>query len=316
MSNFKSDSKSKEKPKICSVEEALRLHEGYVTVSGAIAGISGTYKMIGSASKRCNCRDGRNHLVSYEPAINQWQFKNMIKCAGCESTAYLEARYTNAISIILRNPSASNSLETIEVILFDKYTRNIVIGENARVYGKIYIPTTKHEKKPVAVLYASKIEYHDREDVKPTLDEILGFERFAEEWRDKKNKDNGSILIDKLVEQMLPSVIGCNLLKRGILLSAVMSAIDNYKKGKSAYQSQSKSKSNRKTRIDILTIGPYGLGKTEAISKATKLLPGSTQANGQASTGLSLTAIVERLESGMTILKEGPLPRHGVKPSS
>ena len=186
---------------------------------------------------------------------------------------------------------------------------NIVIGENARVYGKIYIPTTKHEKKPVAVLYASEIEYHDREEVKATLDEILGFERFAEEWRDKKNKDNGSILIDKLVEQMLPSVIGRNLLKRGILLSAVMSAIDNYNRGKSAYQSQSKSKSksNRKTRIDFLTIGPYGLGKTEAISKATKLLPGSTQASGQASTGLSLTAIVERLESGMTILKEGPL---------
>ena len=136
-------------------------------------------------------------------------------CAGCNTDAYLKPLYTNAISIILRNPSASNSLETIEVILFDKYTQNVVIGKNARVYGKIYIPPTKHEKKPVAVLYANKIEYHDREDVKATLDEILGFERFAEEWRDKKNKDNGSVLIDKLVEQMLPSVIGRNLLKKG-----------------------------------------------------------------------------------------------------
>ena len=66
-------------------------------------------------------------------------------------------------------------------------------------------------------------------------------------------------------------------------------------------QSKSKSKSNRKTRIDILIMGPYGLGKTEVFSKAIKLLPGSTQASGQASTGLSLTAIVERMESGMTI---------------
>ena len=77
MSNFKSDSKSKEKPKICSVEEALRLHEGYVRVSGAIAGVTGTYKMIKSATKRCNCRGKSNYLEPYDPPINQWDYLSM-----------------------------------------------------------------------------------------------------------------------------------------------------------------------------------------------------------------------------------------------
>lgn len=81
MSNFKSNSKSKEKPKICSVEEALRLHEGYVRISGAIAGVTGTYKMIKSATKRCDCRDNGNYLVPYDPAINQWELEKTRYCA-------------------------------------------------------------------------------------------------------------------------------------------------------------------------------------------------------------------------------------------
>jgi replicative DNA helicase Mcm len=60
--------------------------------------------------------------------------------------------------------------------------------------------------------------------------------------------------------------------------------------------------------IDILFIGPPGLGKTKILRRATELVPGSSNAGGQYSTGKSLTAIIDKTNDN-TILKLGLVPR-------
>ena len=65
---------------------------------------------------------------------------------------------------------------------------------------------------------------------------------------------------------------------------------------------------NKSQHVDILLIGPPGLGKTTLLDRGVELVPGSNKVGGQYATGKSFTAIVEKTDSN-TFLRLGSIPR-------
>ena len=88
------------------------------------------------------------------------------------------------------------------------------------------------------------------------------------------------------------SIVKHNLAKKGVLMSAVNTS----------------EKIEDSEHIDILFIGPPGTGKTKILRRATELVPGSSNAGGQYSSGKSLTAIIEKIDDN-TFLRLGLIPR-------
>ena len=189
-----------------------------------------------------------------------------------------------AITIEIRNPDSANDLEGIKVVLFDKNTNGIVAGEQILVVGDIVV--TENKGKGFSTIYAKKIKYEGKEEVKLSLDNVLEIEKFAEEEKTKRH------LVSELVSMVAPSVIGHEDKKEGILLSAVMTPED---------------KPRRRQEYTFFSQGLLG-SKTELLHGVADLVPGSTVQSGQGSTGLSLTAMVVK-EDDTTALKIGPIPR-------
>ncbi len=280
-------SKSKIKVKIVSVSEALRLDSGYYAIRGIITSVTEVYHMVKSSAGTCYNCGAMNEGRTFDPPINygEFRFKAKTKCINCKEDVYLKPINIPAITIEIRNPDSANDLEGIKVVLFDKNTKGIVAGEQIFVVGDIVV--TENKGKGFSVIYAKKVKYEGREEVKISLEDVLEIEKFAESREDKRQ------LVSELVSMVAPSVIGHDDKKEGILLSAVMTPED---------------KPRRKTRIHILFIGPPGGAKTELLHGAADTVPGSTVQSGQGSTGLSLTAMVVK-EDDTTALKIGPIPR-------
>ena len=282
----KSKSKKNDEVKILSVSEALRLDSGYYAIRGIITSVTEVYHMVKSSSGTCNNCGAINEGRKFVPPINygEFKFKAKTKCVNCKEDVYLKPINIPAITIEIRNPDSANDLEGIKVVLFDKNTKGIVAGEQILVVGDIVV--TENKGKGFSTIYAKKVKYEGKEEVKLSLDNVIEIEKFAE-------KEDKKALVNELVSMVAPSVIGHEDKKEGILLSAVMTPED---------------KPRRKTRIHILFIGPPGGAKTELLHGAADLVPGSAVQSGQGSTGLSLTAMVVK-EDDTTALKIGPIPR-------
>ncbi len=254
--------------------------------AGIITAVTEVYHMVKSSSGKCySC--GKEEGRTFEPPINygEFKFKAKTKCTGCEEDVYLKPINIPAITVEIRNPDSANDLEGIKIVLFDKNTRRVVAGEQIFAVGDIVV--TERKGKGFSTIYAKKVKYESREEVKLSLDDALEIEKFAEARINKKQ------LVSELVSMVAPSVIGHYDKKEGLLLSALMTPED---------------KPRRKTRVHILFIGPPGGAKTELLHSAADLVPGSTVQSGQGSTGLSLTAVVVK-EDDTTALKIGPVPR-------
>lgn len=279
--------KEKTKVKIVSVSEALRLDSGYYAIRGIITSVTEVYHMVKSSSGKCYKCGAMNEGRTFEPPINysDFRFKAKTNCINCKEDVYLKPLNIPAITIEIRNPDSANDLEGIKVVLFDKNTNGVVAGEQVFAVGDIVV--TENKGKGFSTIYAKKVKYEGREEVKLSLDDALEIEKFAE------RKDNKRELVGELVSMVAPSVIGHYDKKEGLLLSSVMTPED---------------KPRRKTRVHILFIGPPGGAKTELLHGAADLVPGSTVQSGQGSTGLSLTAMVVK-EDDTTALKIGPIPR-------
>ena len=279
--------KEKKKVKIVSVSEALRLDSGYYAIRGIITSVTEVYHMVKGSSAKCYKCGTINEGREYNPPLSYGQFKNKrpIECISCESKLDLEPINVPAITIEIRNPDSVNDLEGIKVVLFDKNTKGVIAGEQIFAVGDIVV--TENKGKGFSTIYAKKVKYEGREEVKLSVDDAIEIERFVEERLDKK------AMVTELVSMVAPSVIGHEDKKEGMLLSAVMTPED---------------KPRKKTRIHILFIGPPGGAKTELLHGAADLVPGSTVQSGQGSTGLSLTAMVVK-EDDTTALKIGPIPR-------
>jgi replicative DNA helicase Mcm len=280
--------KVKVKVKTATVSEALRLASGHRAIPGTITAVSQVYHMIKGATVKCNICKYEGEL-DYDPPINYSDFRRRRpkSCATdkCEGLLYSTPKNIPAITIEIRNPDSANDLEVIKAVLFDKNTKDVIVGENVVILGDIAV--TENKDKGYSVIYAKKMKYENPKEIKLSVDDAIAIERFAE------SKNNHKELVKELVSMVAPSVIGHEDKKEGILLSAVMTPED---------------KPRRKTRAHILFIGTPGVAKTELLHGAADLVPGSSVQSGQGSTGLSLTAMVVK-EEDTTMLKIGPIPR-------
>ena len=155
--------------------------------------------MVKSSSGKCFKCDTLNDGRTFEPPINygEFRFKAKTKCINCQGDVYLKPINIPAITIEIRNPDSANDLEGIKVVLFDKNTNGIVAGEQIFVVGDIVV--TENKGKGFSVVYAKKVKYEGREEVKLSLDDALEIEKFAEARGDKK------ALVSELVSMVAPS---------------------------------------------------------------------------------------------------------------
>ena len=187
--------KEKKKVKTVSVSEALRLDSGYYAIRGVITLVTEVYHMVKGSSAKCNNCGAINEGRQYNPMISYGQFraKRPIECINCESKLDLEPINIPAITIEIRNPDSSNDLEGIKIVLFGKDTNGVVAGEHVFAVGDIVV--TEHKGKGFSSIYAKKVKYEVREEVKLSLDDAVEIEKFVESRQDKKT------LIGELVNQ-------------------------------------------------------------------------------------------------------------------
>jgi DNA replicative helicase MCM subunit Mcm2 (Cdc46/Mcm family) len=282
-SNLKLEEQKSNSIPILSVAEALRSNEGEIKVNGTIVSVTSLFKMVSEIHTQCNiCQDSQN-IVLEKP---EFQPRSIKKCSNCNEDSILtNCGYVSAVKITLQDISNFNETDQLTVLLFEKDTINIVVGEQVVISGNIYITQDTRQGKLYSVLYANRLEYQNKAETSLSKMDIGAIERFT-----KNAGGSNNDIIDKLVEMSFPNVIGYKFAKKGLLLSLVNSVID--------------TRENRK-RIHVLAIGNLGVGKTTLLRAAVHLDPNGRFESGQHSSGKGLTAIISKEENDRYVLRLG-----------
>jgi DNA replicative helicase MCM subunit Mcm2 (Cdc46/Mcm family) len=297
--------------KIYSVSEASRLHKNpigedkkphSIIVRGVISGIQPMRKMIKGLTKTCmQCNTvfvkPYNKPEFYESFV---PVEHIYKCTACNTKDYLgapEYDNINAVIVELKDCDTFSEIDPLRIIVFGDdepvydSTRDIDkhIGETIEVTGDIFtidISRRRGETKMVAYLYVSSlVKYLSKQDLELTAEDVKAIKRFVA----KIGPDN---IIEKLSDMFATSIIGYNIVKKGLLLSAVSSTTDKTMK-----------------KIHCILVGDPGLAKSLFLREATKLVPNSRYESVQFATGRSLTAIITKEEGDALILRAGPIPQ-------
>jgi replicative DNA helicase Mcm len=267
---------------IISVGEALRSNEGETKVSGIIVSVTSLFKMVSEIDIQCNKCQYYQKIIPEKP---EFQHRSKIQCTDCnENSITTNYRYVTAVKITLQDISNFNETDQLTVLLFGKETIKIVVGEQVKISGNIYISQDKRRGKLYAVLYANRLEYQNKTETSLSKMDMEAIERFS------KNAGSENNIIDKLVDMSFPNVIGHKLAKKGLLLSLVNSGIDTI--------------GNRK-RIHVLAIGNPGLAKSTLLRSGVHLESNGRFESGQHSSGKGLTAIISKEENDSYVLRLG-----------
>lgn len=277
---------SHESIEIVSVSDALRRHFGRFTVKGTLTSMTKLFKMITGVSFYCDKCTKLTETHLPKPAVKIKSEDR--KCSECGSMINnVNYDYCNAVTAELQDLEAFNDLERLPVFLFDKDTENIRVGENVVIDGQIQI-NESDGKKLLPYFYSESVKYAKNNSISLTDLDIEAIKRFTNR--------HGSKIIDELIFMFDKSIIGCEYVKRGLLLSAVNSNADN------------NNSNSRRERINSLLIGEPGLGKSKLLKSVISLVPKSRYESGaKFSSGKSLTAIVAKEEDNY-VLRLGPLP--------
>lgn len=291
-------------PLILSVSEALRTNSGHIKVEGMITSRTNIFKMKNEIILSCNnCGYSDKRLLD-NPIFD---YSNKEDCPSCKKEKKLiesESNYLNAITIELQDTETFNEIERLQVILFEEDTKNINLGERVIITGVIQITTFESKnKKPHSILYAKSVEYESKEEIIITSKDREAIEKFT---RLKIGENN---IIDILVSMFDITTIGHDNIKKGLLIAAVNSGIDNnYNKKNFVSNSNSIGINHKKRqRINVLIIGDPGLAKSKLLKRIVQLVPNSKYESAQNSSGKSLTAIVSK-EGESFVLRLGPVP--------
>ena len=126
--------------------------------------------------------------------------------------------------IELRDLESINDLDKMKVLFFDDDTLKIIVGENVKIIGNIeVVESRKTNGDSVSMLFAGKVDYESEQEMKledHDIDEILQF----------KSESDESGIIPRLIELTATSVIGHDLIKEGMLLSAANTVIDDHRR--------------------------------------------------------------------------------------
>ena len=295
---------------VFSVSEVIMMHSGTRYVSGILTGETRLYKMIKAVNIKCmNERDhctftGRREYTIPSSKIPQdnkpksnSNGSNFPVCSVCNKaqTLVYEYEYTNAVTVKMMDESTFSDINELSIILFDKDTIDIRIGEVATVKGDIHIIETPgiNSGQPMSFLFADSIEYEStKEEFNITEKDIENFKKFA----------SLADLEKRLVSMFAPNIVGHYDKKLAILRSAV-----------NAQSTKNKININNDPRINTLLVGEPGQAKSMMGKEVADLIPNARYSDAPNATGISLTATVDK-ENDTKILRHGviPMAKHSV----
>ncbi len=200
--------------------------------------------------------------------------------------------YVNAVTIELQDQNTFSDIEKLICILFEDNTKSIRMGESVVISGNIHITT--RSKKSISCLYSTALKYENQDNTDMTDLDIQAIQRVV--------KRQGEETVNWLSSNLFASsIIGFNIVKKGLLLSAVSSGVDF----------RTENGTENRNRLHTIIVGDPGTGKSKLLKECSKLIPNSRYESGQHSSGKSLTAIVSR-ENEEYCLRIGSIPlSHG-----
>jgi replicative DNA helicase Mcm len=232
---------------------------------------------------------GKKIIRITEPPLKPKQCPYCNNNSGAEFEELHE--YVNAITIKIQDDVPNAPLDGMSVIVFEKYTEEIHVGEKVKIIGTVEKLQDKRSKKYHSILLAEEIEYERRRKLVLTDNDILGIKRFVGKIPlHQGNKLHLQKHTDRLVKMLAPNIIANDDKKLALILSMI-GAPENTIRG----------------RIHILLIGPPGLAKTQLSREVVKVRPNSRYVSAKNSSGLSLTAMITK-EDDNYVLNLGPVP--------
>ena len=270
-----------------TISEAIRRNSGTIAPTGTIIGISRLSKMISKTQVYCDkCAEYSERNFNPIPVSNPKDIKE--RCEICDRVIkehnIKPIGHKSTVTIELQDTNSFDDLDKLPVLLFDKDTIGIKVGENVEVIGEVKIINNNFKYYPY--LYGQSIQYLNRENFMLTKSDIDKIKEFRETNGEEK-------IIDALVSIFDPSIVECEFEKKGILMIAA---------------NTSEKIGDESEQMDALLIGPPGLAKSKLLKRSTEIVPGSSRVGGQYATGKSLTAIVEKRDDN-TFLTLGSIPR-------
>jgi replicative DNA helicase Mcm len=293
-----------------SVSDALRKHSGKVKTFAMIVGVSQPYKLISSVEYGCNNCDNQGEINMNPPtsSFNKLS-EQQTTCQFCKDgkNTITKKQYVNAKSISIQDSELGNNqnnedLEKLHVIMLgDDMTRNVRVGEMASIVGDVYVlgsgtHNNKDTGKMFAILFADSVRYQREIESPITEQDIEEFKKFAAQ----------PDVIDKLVEQFAPNVIGHSDAKQGILRSAVNAKSDVRRILRDKDGNFMKLIGIR-NRLHTLLAGDPGTAKTMLAQEAVQIVPNSRFVTIQQASMKSMMAIIDK-EQDSKMLLLGPVP--------
>jgi replicative DNA helicase Mcm len=266
---------------IISVSKAKMLHEGRVKLLGKIMTCSSSFKMISATNYRCSdfeC-NYNNKVIHPRPLLLTNDKESNNKCPNCSNlTVSTTFDYINAIELELQDVDKVNEIDRLLVYLFEDNIQSIKIGETVYIDGNIAVinKNDNKRKKLIAALYGNSITYENEKEIILTqkdVEEIVSL---------KTEKREG--WIDCLVSKFAPNIAWNYYPKLSLLLAAVNSGPDEIFR--------------KRDRIHVLLVGEPGLAKTKLLEDAIELVPNSKYMSMSNTSGISLTAMIEKDEVG------------------
>ena len=270
-----------------TVSECIKLNSGKVKVEGNIISLSQPFKMVSSIINTCECGKSRDKTALYHPPLYGLGDKFDQKCKDCGAEKIVN--YRNVITVELQDSEKFNDIDRITCILLDADTSSIRLGERVSVVGEVYVQNNGGKGLLIPKVFATKLEYPEKYTLAINPLDIKAISKFA--------TLKGPSIIDALVNMFDQSIIENNTPKEAIIYGLV-SAGDDIKEINSYH---------RRSRMNVLLVGPPGHAKSSLLRKATKLIPNSTYESIQHSSAKSLTAIISKVDDHHSLML-GPIP--------
>lgn len=266
---------------ILPVSEAKMLDKGRVIVRGKIMTCSGSFKMISATNYSCSGDDcGFSNKVKHpRPLLLLGDKETHNKCQKCSnSTVSNSFDYINAVEMELQDVDNVNEIDRLLVYIFEGNIKGLRIGENVIIEGNMSVmnKNDNKRKKLIAALYGNSITYENEKEITLTQKDI-------EETTVLKN-EKGEDWINYLVSKFAPNIARNYYPKLGLLLAAVNSGPDEVFR--------------KRDRIHVLLVGEPGLAKTKMLEDVVELVSNSKFMSMSNTSGISLTAMIEKDEAG------------------
>ncbi len=268
--------------KILSVSDAKMWNSGICAVRGKIMVCSGHFKMVSHTTYQCSNSKCNYHakIRHPRPLISTTDKEINSKCPKClKSTASANFVYTNSVWVELQDVDMPNEIDRMVVYLFEENTRSLKVGETVVIDGNICVihKNENYRNKFISVLFGHSIRYESRQNISLSKQHIQQIHTLREKY--------GDGWLEYLVSEFAPNIAGDYYYpKLGLLLSAASSGPDKIFR--------------KRDRIHTLLVGDAGLAKSVLLYDATLLVPGSKYMSMSNTSGISLTAMIEKDENG------------------